>query len=74
MKSVILRRVIPGLLIPGCLLLTACGAPPGPDAESEPASNVIGDPLEQSLDKARSVEDLSDSRKGGLDEAIDDAN
>lgn len=74
MKSVHLRRVLFGLIIPGCLLLTACGAPPGPDAESEPASNVIGDPLQQSLDKASSVKDLSGERKGGLDEAIDEAN
>ena len=59
----------------GCLLLqlAACGAPPVPDADSEPRSNVIGDPLQQSLDKARSVEELSGSRKSGLDEAIDDA-
>lgn len=74
MKLQSLRRAIPGLLVPGCLLLASCGAPPAPDAESEPASNVIGDPLEQSLDKARSVEDLSSGRVGGLDEAIDDAN
>jgi hypothetical protein len=60
----------------GCLLiqLSACGAPPAPDADSEPPSNVIGDPLQQSLDKARSVEELSGSRKSGLDDAINDAN
>jgi hypothetical protein len=51
------------------LLLAACGAPPEP-----PASNVIGDPLEQSLDKARSVEGLNSQRKDGLDEAVDEAN
>lgn len=50
------------------VLLVACGAPSEP-----PAANVIGDPLEQSLEKARSVEDLSGQRKDGLDEAIDDA-
>ncbi len=60
----------------GCLLLlpAACGAPAGSDADREPPSNVIGEPLQQSLDKARSVEDLSGSRKGELDEVIDDAN
>jgi hypothetical protein len=51
------------------VLLAACGAPPEP-----PASNVIGDPLEQSLDKARSVEGLNSQRKDGLDEAVDEAN
>ena len=58
------------------LLLAACSPspePPGPVAES-PEDNVIGAPLQQSLDKARSVEDLSGERKGGLDEAIDEAN
>ena len=66
-----MNRVIQACLL---LLLAACGAPPAPDADSETPSNVIGDPLAQSLDKARSVEDLGGSRKGGLDEAIDDAN
>jgi hypothetical protein len=51
------------------LLLAACGPPSGP-----PAPNVIGDPLEQSLDKARSVEDLNGQRKDELDEAVDVAN
>ena len=51
------------------LFLTACGAPPEP-----PESNVIGDPLEQSLDKARSVEGLNSQRKDGMDEAVDEAN
>lgn len=72
----ILNRAILNRAILGCLLalLAACGPPPVPDADSEPPSNVIGDPLQQSLDKARSVDELSGSRKGGLDEAIDDAN
>lgn len=51
------------------LLLAACGGQSAP-----PTSNVIGDPLEQSLDKARSVEDLNGQRKDGLDEAVDAAN
>ena len=51
------------------VLLVACGAPSEP-----PASNVIGDPLEQSLEKARSVDALSGQRKDGLDESIDEAN
>lgn len=76
MKRVTPSRVIPHRVIAGSLLLmlASCGAPPAPDADPPPSSNVIGDPLLQSLDKARSVEDLSGSRKGGLDEAIDDAN
>ncbi len=58
------------------LLLAACSpspGPPPPTAESMD-DNVIGAPLEQSLDKARSVEGLNSARKGGLDEAVDDAN
>ena len=51
------------------VLLAGCGGPPEP-----PADNVIGEPLEQSLDKARSVEGLNSQRKDGLDEAIDEAN
>jgi hypothetical protein len=58
------------------LVLAACSPSPGPPAPSaQPADdNVIGAPLEQSLDEARAVEDLSGERKGGLDEAIDGAN
>lgn len=58
------------------LVLAACSPSPGPPAPSAGSAddNVIGAPLEQSLDKARSVEDLSGERKGGLDEAIDEAN
>ena len=58
------------------LLLAACSPsprPPAPEAGSAD-DNVIGAPLEESLDKARSVEDLSGERKGGLDDAIDGAN
>jgi len=71
MHRAFLKRAAVGLLL---LQMAACGAPPPPEAESEPPSNVIGDPLQQSLDKARSVEDLSGTRKGNLDDAIDDAN
>lgn len=53
------------------LVLIGCGQPA--DREPGAASNVIGEPLEQSLDKARSVEDLSGVRKGDLDSAIEDA-
>lgn len=51
------------------VLLVGCGAPAEP-----PTSNVIGDPLEESLEKARAVEGLNSQRKEGLDEAVDDAN
>ncbi len=50
-------------------LLVACGPPPEP-----PTANVIGDPLEQSLEKARSVEGLNSQRKDELDEAVDAGN
>lgn len=58
------------------LVLAACSPSPGPPAPTagSPDDNVIGAPLQQSLDKAESVEDLSGQRKGGLDEAIDSAN
>lgn len=64
------------LLICLPLLLAACSPSPGPPAPTADSvdDNVIGAPLEQSRDKARSVEDLNSSRKGGLDEAVDDAN
>jgi hypothetical protein len=69
--------------IPLCLslVLAACSGEPGGPSPEPPApeagsadDNVIGAPLQQSLDKARSVEDLGGQRKGGLDEAIDEAN
>jgi len=53
------------------LTLAACGSP---DKPPEPEANVIGDPLQQSLDKARAVEDLNAERKDGLDAAVDEAN
>ncbi len=58
------------------LLLAACSPSPGPPAPTaeSPDDNVIGAPLERSLEKARSVEDLGGERKGGLDDAIEDAN
>jgi hypothetical protein len=59
----------PAILVCLPLLLVACGAPSEP-----PASNVIGDPLQQSLERTRSVEGLNAQRKDGLDEAVDEAN
>jgi len=61
--------VKPVMLFCLSVLLVACGAPPEP-----PAANVIGDPLQQSLDKARSVEGLNEQRKDHLDKAVDEAN
>ena len=65
---------VPLLAIP--VLLAACSGPPDtpPAPTADESDNVIGAPLQQSLDKAHSVEDLSGERKGGLDEAIDQAN
>lgn len=51
------------------MLLVACGAPSEP-----PETNVIGDPLQKSLDKAQSVEGLNEQRKDDLDKAVDEAN
>lgn len=51
------------------VLLAACG-PSSP----APSSNVIGDPLQQSLEKAQSVEGLNARRKDNVDEAVDDGN
>ena len=57
------------------LVLAACGAPSEPPEPSEPpASDVIGDPLHQSLEKAQSVEGLNARHKDNLDEAVDAAN
>ncbi|MCL4780221.1 MAG: hypothetical protein KJ049_08510 [Gammaproteobacteria bacterium] len=53
--------------------LTACSEPakpPEPRAQ-DPASDIIGAPLHEALDKAGSVEDLNAGRKDELDEAID---
>ena len=58
------------------LVLAACSPSPGPPAPRAESvdDNVFGAQLEQSLDKARSVEDLSGERTRELDEAIDEAN
>ena len=56
------------------LIVTACRGPvepPQPAADENESSNVIGAPLQKSLDKAHSVQDLNGSRKGQLDDAID---
>lgn len=69
-----MQRAILGCLT---LLLAACGAPTEPAGsgpEAAPASGVIGDPLQKSLSKARTVDELSSQRKGGLDDAVDAAN
>ena len=58
-----------GILCCLLVLLVACGAPPDP-----PPSSVIGDPLQRSLDKAKSVEGLNEQRKDDLDKAVDEAN
>ncbi len=66
-------RELPLVLL--AALLTACGAsdrPAAPEAQDE-AADDIGEPLHQSLDRARSVEELGGARLGTLDEAIDDA-
>ena len=61
-------------VLAAALTVTACGKPvepPQPAADEDESSNVIGAPLQKSLDKAHSVEDLNGSRKGELDNAID---
>ena len=65
----------PALLLCVPLLLAACGSPPvPPPAADREGDDVIGEPLHRSLDEARSVEDLGGERKGGIDEAVDEAN
>ncbi len=61
----------------GCLLLTACGAPknpPSPTADDAAASDVVGAPLHQALDKANSVEGTIQQQKRDVDDAVDQAN
>lgn len=55
------------------LSLAACGRPAEPPEPKayDPASDVIGAPLHEALDKAGAVEDLNAGRKNQLDEAID---
>lgn len=55
------------------LAITACGKPAEPPEPKayDPASDVIGAPLHEALDKASGVEDLNAGRKNELDEAID---
>jgi hypothetical protein len=55
------------------MLLVACAPPPEPPPEL-PKPNVIGDPLQQSLDKAQSVEGLNLQHKADVDKAVDEAN
>ena len=55
------------------LAITARGKPAEPPEPKayDPASDVIGAPLHEALDKASGVEDLNAGRKNELDEAID---
>ncbi|MEO7387780.1 MAG: hypothetical protein ABIX37_12645 [Gammaproteobacteria bacterium] len=64
------------LLLAIPLLLAACSGPPDtpPAPSADEADNVIGAPLQQSLDKANSVEGLNGQRKDDLDDAVDQAN
>lgn len=61
------------IIILTLLGLAACSEPAEPPAPQayDPASDVIGAPLHQALDKAGSVEDLNAGRKDELDEAIE---
>lgn len=58
------------------LTLPACSGPADPPSDDPAAagSSVIGDPLQQSLDTARSVEDLNAGRRDQLEGAVDSAN
>ena len=55
------------------VLLAACAPAPEPPPEL-PKPNVIGDPLQKSLDKAQSVEGLNLQHKADVDKAVDEAN
>ncbi len=65
------------LLSGACLMLTACGAPqepPAPRADAAAPADVIGAPLHEALDKAKSVEGLDSQHKSAIDDAVDQAN
>ncbi len=68
-----MRYLIPMSIV--LLGLTACSEPaeaPEPEAY-DPATDVIGAPLHEALDKAGGVEDLDAGRKDALDESMDAA-
>ncbi len=70
-----MRHLIAALAVLGLtgLGLAACSEPAEPPEPKayDPASDVIGAPLHEALDKASGVEDLNAGRKNELDEAID---
>jgi hypothetical protein len=65
-----MRYLIISLAVIGLAACSEPAEPPEPQAY-DPASDVIGAPLHEALDKAGSVEDLNAGRKDELDEAID---
>ncbi|HHQ13519.1 MAG TPA: hypothetical protein ENK16_00675 [Chromatiales bacterium] len=52
--------------------LSACGNPPAPDDEPADGASVF-DPMTDSLDRAREVEELNAQRKSQLDEQLEQA-
>ena len=57
-------------LIMFCLTLSACGNEPADDAASKEDEETVFDPLIESVDKAKGVEDTVMQQKEDMDEAM----
>ncbi len=57
-------------LIMLCLMLSACGNEPADDAASKEDKETVFDPLIESVDKAKGVEDTVMQQKEDMDEAM----
>jgi hypothetical protein len=69
-----MKRERYGLLCLALLALAACNPRPVAENPGEPqddTGSVIGDPLQKSLDKAGTVDDLNRGRVGDVDAAVD---
>lgn len=53
-----------------CLMLTACGNEPADDAASNEDQETVFDPLIESVEKAKVVEDTVMQQKKDMDEAM----
>lgn len=56
-------------ILVACLVLTACGGA-SDDAERDAGEEKVFDPLIQSVDKAKAVEDTVEQHKRDMDEAM----
>ena len=53
-----------------CLMLSGCGNEPADDAASQEDKETVFDPLIESVDKAKGVEDTVMQQKKDMDEAM----